>query len=184
MLAAAQHEVNILPNDDGTSSAMSIADLFFLDELSRTLGPDAGKKWLASVCKPLERKTILCKKKAPPLRMSSSFKIPRSKAVPASPSRESPTSSTTFTEQCITSTSTESSSAPPTFLHAWDLEDVVVQNIQLERTRSSPALMGNSQKSFELFDLRKGAGDPCKFGLLFTDAAHTVINDIENFILQ
>jgi hypothetical protein len=188
MLATGKHAVNnqVCPNDDGTSVKMNIADLFFLEELSRTLGPDAGKKWLASVSKQFERKTIPCKKKAPPLRMSSSFKIPRAKAVPASPSRESPsrespTSSTAFAEPNVTST--ELASAPSTFLHAWDLEDVVVQNIHLERTRSSPALIGNSHKSFELL-LRKDAGDPCKFGLLFTDAAHTVINDMGNFILQ
>ncbi len=181
MLAAANNN-DLCLNQDGIS-AMSIADLYFFDELSRTLGPDAGKKWMASVCKPLERKAIPCKTKAPSLHISSSFKFTKPKAVPASPSRESPTSSTAFIEQY--STSTESSSAPPTFLHAWDLEDVVVQNIQLERTRSSPVLMGNSQKTFELFDLRKGPlADPCKFGLLFTDAAHTVINDMGNFILQ
>ena len=62
----------------------------------------------------------------------------------------------------------------PVELHAWDIaptEQAPPSDIQIERSRSAPVFSGPKKWL--------GKAKSGNFGLLFTDAAHTVIGDFE-----
>ena len=182
-----QPEMNIGMNKQDVEherklAALHITEIFFFHELSRTVGFKSSKEWLGDVvsrnnrlnqqeCK--EPKRAVSKRKVPPLQASSSFKsISSCDKTPSN--RDSPTCSSCFGDVLR---------SPTASLHASDLENVVVTSFQLERTRSSPAVIGNVSKRADQIGTGTTVAEICNFGLLFTDAAHTVINDLGNMLL-
>ena len=160
----------------GVDHSLHITDVFFFQELSKAMGPNAAKEWLSCVVKPQKSssfhrgngtKSAVCKKSAPPLLLSSSFKCLVSKHQSISP-----TSSSSFSEPPLRS--------PSAALHAWDVEDILLTIPQFDRTRSSPAICNSQMRTG---GIRKEFNS-CNYGLLFTDAAHTVINDLGDAIFQ
>lgn len=158
-------------------SSLHVADLYFFHELSRTVGTTASKEWLGGILNKKSRRgreqteqtDAHCKRKQPTTRTSFSLKsmVPNdiSPMNPEVPASDSP---------CR-----EAVHLPTSSLHASDMENIVVSTFHLEQIRSSPA-MGNVSKKCEGVANTKiqSIGDVCNFGLLFTDAAHTVINDL------
>ncbi len=141
--------------------AMHITDVYFFDEFTKLLGSDADKRWL-TVVHHKERKErlnqILLRSCTSP---ASEIRIPPK--LRAEKSTRSANSTTHYTSRSLPTL------ISPAALDAWDIDPTEQAALfDLERSRSAPAV--SSLKS----SLPKA-----DFGLLFTDAAHTVIGDLE-----
>jgi hypothetical protein len=141
---------------------LHITDVFFFDEFSKILGPDASMRWLSSV-HDRNRKA----------RSSQMFTAPSAESRTGSKLKVLPRKSIQVSKTNNKICSLPTDSLPPV-LHAWDIaptEQTPPFDSQIERSRSAPVFA--SPKRW----LQKANSG--NIGLLFTDAAHTVIGDLE-----
>jgi hypothetical protein len=143
---------------------LHITHLFFFHQLSQAIGKPAARQWLATA-----------------LVNDSSALSNTSQTVGR---HDAPVRNKCGSEKCDidilqlevnTKQGNISKSALSISLHAWDISSVELHTeIQLARTRSSPAVI--SPQSEQRKDI-----DATKIGLLFTDAAHIVVNDLDKY---
>jgi hypothetical protein len=145
---------------------MSVVDLFFYEELSRVAGQETGSQWLRTTVRHVSKKRkMMSGQRSPDFSRPSS---PRSWA-------SSVDSNTNMDKGCagtaVSGTpSSESSIVPPRKLHLDflpNLHDQLSQDVDMFKAacRSSPkqhALTTSSES---------------RIGLIFTDAAHTVLDE-------
>ncbi len=148
------HDQRLQSHQTIMPTALHITDIYFFEQFSEVLGLDAGICWLSSV--PYKNR-----------------KARQTSSSPASQCRIRPKLKELPRKTIHNSTANYTMDSSPVELHAWDIaptEQALPSDIQIDRSRSAPVFA--TKRRLE----KSKSGN---FGLLFTDAAHTVIGDFE-----